>query len=111
MFCLVVLLELMDRSDTKIMPFQSSMDFPTGPRQPSQRMAEDLISAATPDGLLDRMKRDALEKGSPLHDQYYLGHDPSVKDTPLSQLFMYQIERPFHMEDLELPKGNNTFIL
>ena len=95
----------MEQSDAKILPFRSSMDFPTGLRQPSQRIAEDLILAATPDGLLDRMKMDALEKGSPIHDQFYMGHDPSVQDTPLSQLFMHQIEKPFHMEDLELPKG------
>ena len=96
---------LAEHAKSSVQPFRTSMDFPTGLRQPSQKIAEDLILAATPDGLLDSMTFDALEKGTPYHDQYYLGHDETVKDGPLSQFFMHQFERPFYYENLELPKG------
>ena len=93
------------------LPFQTSMLFPTGSRQPCQRVAEDLILAATPEGLLDRMEMDSQRIGTPFHDQIYMGHDNTVEDDPLSLLFQFQLERPLQFGEVELPKGNFRLII
>ena len=80
------------------------MDFPTGPRQPSQRIAEDLMAACTPEDLLPRMRSDALDRGCPIHDEHYVGHATDVTDPPLSRFFMHILERPRHMEYFEIPE-------
>ena len=82
------------------------MDFPTGHRQPSQVISEDLLDAVTPEGLLGIMRRDALEIGAPVHERFYIGHNRNVNDPPLSTFFMYNLERPLHYETEEIPKGN-----
>ena len=83
---------------------ESSMNFPTGPRQPSQHLAEDLIAACTPEGLMGRMYNDALQKGCPIHSKHYVGHATDVTDPPLSNFFMHQLERPRHFENFEIPE-------
>ena len=80
------------------------MNFPTGPRQPSQLIAEDLVAACTPEDLLGRMRDDALEQGCPIHEKYYVGHATDVTDPPLSRFFMFNLERPRHYENFEIPE-------
>ena len=87
------------------------MNFPTGPRQPSQTIAEDLIAACTPPDLMGRMHADALEIGSPIHEKFYVGHAMDVNDPPLSRFFMYQLERPRHYENFEIPECKWDIIL
>ena len=83
------------------------MDFPTGPRQPSQVIAEDLIAACTPDDLLGRMRDDALRIGCPVHTKHYPGHATDVTAPPLSRFFMHILERPRHMEHNEIPESKS----
>ena len=83
---------------------ESTMNFPTGPRQPSQRIAEDLVAACTPEDLLGRMREDALSRGCPIHDQFYVGHATDVTDPPLSSFFRHVLEKPRHEEHFEIPE-------
>ena len=80
------------------------MNFPTGPRQPSQIRAEDLIAACTPGDLLGKMWEDALRQGCPIHTKHYVGHATDVSDPPLSRFFMHILERPRHFENFEIPE-------
>ena len=81
------------------------MNFPVGPRQPSQIIAEDLLAASTPSGLIGIMRRDALAIGTPVHNRHYIGHKLDVNDPPLSKFFMFTLERPLHFMEEDLPKG------
>ena len=71
------------------------MDFFTGPRQPTQLIAEDILAACTPGGLIGVMRDRALDLGTPFHDEHYVGHDNSVNDPPLSQFIKHELESPF----------------
>ena len=84
------------------------MQFPTGPRQPSQVIAEDLIGACTPEDLMEHMRMDALEEGCPIHKKHYVGHAMDVTDPPLSNFFMNILERPRHLEHFEIPERKST---
>ena len=81
------------------------MHFPYGPRQPNQVIAEDLLAACSPEDLPGRMMDDALNRGCPNHDRFYVGHAMDVWDTPLSKFFLSQIEKPFVDEGLEIITG------
>ena len=81
------------------------MDFPTGPRQPSQLVAEDLLSACTPLGLIGVMRDRALKLGTPLHDKNYIGHDLTVNDPPLDKFIMHELESPYHLHPDSFAKG------
>ena len=76
--------------------FESSMNFITGPRQPSQIIAEDILAACTPSGLIGAMRDRAICLGTPIHDAHYIGHDLTVNDPPLSQFIRHELESPFN---------------
>ena len=86
------------------------MKFPTGPRQPSQVLAEDVVAACTPESLLGMMRDVALVEGCPIHDKHYVGHATDVTDPPLSRFFMHQLERPRHFENFEIPERKCYFL-
>ena len=81
------------------------MDFPYGARQPTMIIAKDLLAAMTPPGMIGLMRRDAIEVGTPIHNEFYIGHDMTVNDPPLDRFFMFMLERPLHFETEELPRG------
>ena len=85
------------------------MKFPFGPRQPNQKISEDLLAATTPEGLIDQMKSYAREKGSPLHDKHYVGHAMDVTDVPLSKFFLVHLEPPPYVQKYGIPKGTLSF--
>ena len=85
------------------------MDFPFGVRQPSQKIALDLLAAFTPEGLPDLMTNRAIEIGTPLHDEHYSGHSKSVDDEPLGALLKYELEHPRHCETDQIPTGKYRY--
>ncbi len=74
------------------------MDFITGPRQPTQVIAEDILAACTPSGLIGAMRERALDLGTPIHDRHYIGHNLTVNDPPLSQFIKHELESPFNTD-------------
>ena len=89
----------------------TSMNFPFGTIQPSQKIALNHLAAFTPECLPQLMFNNAESKGTPLHDKFYAGHKNDVWDTELNTFIKYELEHPRHCEVDEIPKGmfSSTF--
>ena len=82
------------------------MKFDRGPADlmPTNSFADAMLKQMTPDGFFENRKKEMLRFGSPIHDNFYKGHDGDGE--PPSKLLQCLTEFALQSKKLETTRGS-----